>query len=159
MHERERERARWFSVWKNTTGRFESRGLQLRSRRSQKPAAPHRQVARLPVDFDAQVGGEVVFLRAAGLRQAEPQLDLDGEVALLRRPSEHREQHRNTSAPSPGRKRKKPRKSLRRRLSHMELLICWTCCGVNAKAKHVSWKRWLLSAAAETHGEYKHCHQ
>lgn len=31
----------------------------------------------------------------------------------------------------------------------MELLICWTCCGVKAKAKHVSWNRWLLSDAAE----------
>lgn len=51
--------------------------------------AAHRQVAGLPVDFDAQVGGEVVLLRAAGLRQAEPQLHLHREVALLRRPSEH----------------------------------------------------------------------
>lgn len=56
------------------------------------------------------------------------------------------------------------------RQSYIELLICWTCCGVNAKAKHVSWNRWLLSDAAQTqtergrgwfntfstHGKYKH---
>ena len=40
-------------------------------------------------------------------------------------------------------------------LTHIELLICWTCCGVSANAKHVSWKRWLLSDAAEEGREKK----
>lgn len=92
-------------VWKTRQGSVECSLQILRppaeEQKVRKAAGPHRQVARLPVDFDTQVRGEVVFLRAAGLRQAEPQLDLDREVALLRRPSEHREQHRKASAPSP----------------------------------------------------------
>lgn len=34
--------------------------------------------------------------------------------------------------------------------TYIELLICWTCCGVNANAKHVSWNLWLLSEAGNT---------
>lgn len=109
----------------------------------------YRQVARLPVDFHTQIGREMVFLRTAGLRQAKPQLDLHWKITFGPR-----------DVPLKDRKQTCHHMAVETvhvliagsRASYIELLICWTCCGVNAKAKHVSWNRWLLSEAAEEGG-------
>lgn len=116
------------------------------------PVVTHRQVTWLPVDFHAQIGWKMVFLRTARLRQAKPQLNLNWEVTFGPRDvplstETHLSPHicrthvhlSIIQHPAP----------TERRSSYIELLICWTCCGVNAKAKHVSWNRWLLSDAAE----------
>lgn len=104
----------------------------------------------------------MVFLRTAGLRQAKPQLNLNWEVTFGPRDVPLRaETHLSM------RSRANPvhfwiiheQFSILRRRSgvkfYIELLICWTCCGVKAKAKHVSWNRWLLSDAAERQRERK----
>lgn len=111
---------------------------------------PHRQVTWLPVDFHTQIGGKMVLLRAACLWQAKSQLNLNWKVTFSPR-----------DVPASTENNIYQHFCQQTMLiytldicyptfqgpAYIELLICWTCCGVKAKAKHVSWYRWLLSDA------------
>lgn len=111
--------------------------------------SPHRQVTWLPVDFNTQIRWEMVFLRTACLRQAKPQLNLNWEVTFG--PRDVPLSRGTDLLPHICRSHVHSSIIHKQCSSYIELLICWTCCGVNAKAKHVSWNLWLLSDAAERH--------